>query len=75
MAMKQVNPSVLSTNSLLDVLSSDHSDEELLSAASESWYNDVSKTAHTLHLLPVYPADWQLLQMTWKGFICLPFGL
>ena len=30
-------------------------------------------------LLPVHPADRQLLQMTWKGFVyldtCLPFGL
>ena len=30
-------------------------------------------------LLPVHPADQQLLQMTWKGFVyldtCLPFGL
>ena len=29
MAMKQVDPSVLSTNSVLDALNSDHGDEEL----------------------------------------------
>ena len=38
MVMKQVNPSALSTiiRSVLNALSSDHSDEELLSAASET---------------------------------------
>ena len=54
------------------MLNSDHSDEELLSAASESWYNDnINKTAYTFHLLPVHPADWQLLQMTCKAFVSI----
>ena len=35
MAMKQVNSSALSTNSMLNALNSDHSDEDLLAAASE----------------------------------------
>ena len=30
---------------MLDALNSDHSDEELLSAASKSQYNDISETA------------------------------
>ena len=30
---------------MLDALNSNHSDEELLSAASESWYNGIHKTA------------------------------
>ena len=42
MAMKQVDPSALSTNSVLDVLNTDHSDEEL-SAASKSYYDDISE--------------------------------
>ena len=33
MAIKRVNPSALSINSVLDALNSDHSNEELLSIA------------------------------------------
>ena len=36
MAMKRVNSSALSTNSVLNALNSDYSDENLLSVANES---------------------------------------
>ena len=43
MAMKRINSSALSTNSMLNALNSYHNDEDLLSAASESQYDDCFK--------------------------------
>ena len=44
LAMKRVCCSALTTNSVIDVLNNDRSNEELLSVASESQYDDIITT-------------------------------